>query len=124
MIEKKIGSNRSPPLRGPESVDENLKRYQDQIESDTLVFMRWASDLYQKLLARIPKSYMIEDDKVFQNPEYAAWRENLKSLISNVEHRITTEKSIESHMNLRVDRCPDIHDLYDKVLKLRHRSHG
>ncbi len=86
--------------------------------------MRWAMDLYNSLLARVPKSYVIQEGQVLQNSEYAAWQENLKSLISNLEHRIKKEKSIESQMNVRAGRAPDLHDLYDKVLRLRHRSHG
>ena len=124
MIEKKIGSKRPPPLRKPEPADEALNRHERQIDPDALVFMRWAMDLYKSLLARIPKSYVIEDDQVFQNPEYAAWRENLKSLISNLEHRITKEKATRSRIKVRVGMHPEIHDLYDKVLELRHRSHG
>jgi hypothetical protein len=124
MIERKIVSKRSPPPRRPEPKDEGLNQIERQIDPDAIVFIRWAMDLYKSLLARIPKSYVIEEGEVFQNPEYATWRENLKSLISNLEHRIKKQKSIESHVNVRADRHRDIHDLYDKLLKLRHRSHG
>ncbi|MDZ7696336.1 MAG: hypothetical protein U5R49_05170 [Deltaproteobacteria bacterium] len=86
--------------------------------------MKWAMDLYKSLLTRIPKSYVIEEDQVFQNPEYAEWRENLKSLVSNLEHRIKKEKTTKSRIKVSAGMHPGIHDLYDKVLELRHRSQG
>ena len=84
----------------------------------------WASNLYEDLSTKIPRTYVIEAvDDVLQNPEHVTWREKLKSLRSNLESRLKEYERIESDGNISVDRMAAVHQLYDKVLELEHKSH-
>ena len=124
MIEKKVGAKRAHPPPKTAFTDEDLKQCEEQMDTDSLIFIRWAVNLYRNLKSGIPKSYVIEGGEVLQNPEHITWRENLKSLKSNLESRISKGEALESDMNLRETKGQDIYDLYHKVLKLEHASAG
>ena len=124
MIEKKVGAKRSPPPPKAAFTDEDLKQCEEQMDTDSLIFIRWAVNLYRNLKSGTPKNYVIEGGEVLQNPEHITWRENLKSLKSNLESRVSKGKTLESGLNLRETKGQAIYDLYHKVLKLEHASAG
>ncbi len=84
--------------------------------------MKWASNLYRKLSTEMPKSYVIDNGDVLENPEHATWRKNFSSLRSNLESRIEKDKSLHFLTDRHLFGREGMHDLYEKVLHLEQKA--